>query len=372
MRILHLGFEDHRRPGAGGGSARNREVNRRLATEHEITVVCAAYRGARPRVEDGVRYRHVGLARGWAPSLLSYFAALPAVVRRHAGEADLVVEEFAGPWASLGVGRWTSTPTVGSVQWFFPDERAHHFRLPSAPVVRVAEAGARSHPHLVTVSEPVAARLRTAAPDSEVTVAGLGLDHDALRAALVPPPERQERRLVFLGRLAVEQKGIDTLLEALALLPTDVTLDVAGDGDDGRVRHLVATLGLSSRVRLLGRVDGVAKWRFLAAGAVAVLPSRYETFGLTVLEAMAVGTPVVTTAVPALPPSRPELASVVPASDAPALAAAVTALLADPVRARAVAQAAQEYAGRQGWDDVAATQAAVYDRATRTASRRRR
>ena len=81
MRILHLGFEDHRRPGSGGGSLRNHEVNRRLASRgHEVEVLTARYTGARPRDEDGVRYRPIGLGFEYFTSLIAYQAVLPGVV----------------------------------------------------------------------------------------------------------------------------------------------------------------------------------------------------------------------------------------------------------------------------------------------------
>src|SRR5438105_7396065 len=95
LRILHLAFDDHRRPGSGGGAIRNREINRRLALRHDITAVTVSYRGSRERVEDGVRYVPVGLALGYYGSILTYFAALPLVIWKH--PSDLLVEDFAAP-----------------------------------------------------------------------------------------------------------------------------------------------------------------------------------------------------------------------------------------------------------------------------------
>ena len=62
--MLHLGFEDWRKPGSGGGAVRSREVNERLAKAHDVTVLVSTYRGARERVENGVRYVPVGLPLG--------------------------------------------------------------------------------------------------------------------------------------------------------------------------------------------------------------------------------------------------------------------------------------------------------------------
>jgi O-antigen/teichoic acid export membrane protein len=81
-RILHLAFEDPLRPGAGGGSVRTLEIDRRLARNFKVTVVCARYRGSESRRQDGVQYVHVGLPWGQKFSMLSYFLSLPwAVVR---------------------------------------------------------------------------------------------------------------------------------------------------------------------------------------------------------------------------------------------------------------------------------------------------
>jgi hypothetical protein len=154
-RVLHLGYEDPCRPGSGGGSIRTHAINKRLASEFDITVVCARYKGATPRVEDGVRYVHIGLPFGRFTSVLAYFATIPYALVRY--PSDLVVEDFGAPFSTIGVPWMTGRPVVGVVQWLFARDKARQYHL---PFHLVESAGLRAHRQLVAVSEELATTLR--------------------------------------------------------------------------------------------------------------------------------------------------------------------------------------------------------------------
>jgi hypothetical protein len=110
------------------------------------------------------------------------------------------------------------------------------------------------------------------------------------------------------------------------------------------VREQVAALGLESRVRFLGVRADVAD--ILRASDMFVLSSRVEGNPLSVMEAMAAGLPVVSTAVGGVPElvREGETGLLVPSEDAGALARAVQVLVDDPVRRQAMGAAARQYA----------------------------
>lgn len=118
----------------------------------------------------------------------------------------------------------------------------------------------------------------------------------------VPDPVPATRlRYGFVGRLD-EQKGLDTALEAWALLaPKGATLEIFGDGPkrealEAQVRDLPS-------VRFHGRVDDPAT--AYESIDVAILPSRWEPYGLSCLEARAAGRPVIVSDVDGLPEQVP-------------------------------------------------------------------
>jgi glycosyltransferase involved in cell wall biosynthesis len=101
------------------------------------------------------------------------------------------------------------------------------------------------------------------------------------------------RYLLTICRLMV-WKGVDGILRALQGLPEDVHLLVAGDGDmDQAWRRLAVDLGLAERVRFLGNVPHARIPLLVRAAEVFVLNSRYEGLSHTLLEVMALGTPIV-------------------------------------------------------------------------------
>src|SRR4051794_9138809 len=108
LRVLHLGFEDPRMPGSGGGSVRTREIDRRLAAAGwAVTVLTTRYPGCADGLHEGVRYQHVGIGRGRnrLTRLLGYVAMLPVAVWAHQ-DADLVVEDSLPPCSSMAVPLW--------------------------------------------------------------------------------------------------------------------------------------------------------------------------------------------------------------------------------------------------------------------------
>jgi glycosyltransferase involved in cell wall biosynthesis len=156
--------------------------------------------------------------------------------------------------------------------------------------------------------------------------------------------------LVVLARLE-PQKGHRVLLEAMPLILQEhpnARLVCLSDGAlRAELEELVATNGLTSHVRFVGRQPEVRDW--LALADVTVLPSFHEGLPLAVIESLAAGRPVVATAVDGTPEvvRDGKTGLTVPAGDPGRLAEAVNRTLGDPLRARAMAQAGRELVLRE-------------------------
>jgi len=140
--------------------------------------------------------------------------------------------------------------------------------------------------------------------------------------------------IVFIGELRM-LKGVDVLLDAVAELARDraITATIVGDGPDAaQFRAQAERLGISSMVRF--RPPMPAREAF-ALGRLFVAPSRAESLPYIVLEAAAAAVPMITTNVGGIPEVfGPQAGSLVPPSDAPALARSIAAALNDPARIR--------------------------------------
>jgi len=150
-------------------------------------------------------------------------------------------------------------------------------------------------------------------------------DHPAFVDPTVPV-------VVTAGRL-VYQKGVDLLIKAVGLLRErlEFRLVILGDGPERtKLERLVVQYGLEDRVFFLGFQQN--PWRFISRAAVFVLASRYEGFGNVLIEAMACGTPVVTTAAPFGPEYivvDQDCGLLVPVENPAALAHAIERVLTD-------------------------------------------
>jgi glycosyltransferase involved in cell wall biosynthesis len=153
----------------------------------------------------------------------------------------------------------------------------------------------------------------------------------------LPPRDEMKRRLglngrtlAFAGRLTA-QKSLDVALSALATMD-GVTLTIAGEGDQREpLERCVAGLGLGDRVKFLGPQPRERVLELFRAADAAVLSSSWENFPHTVVEALAVGTPVLATSVGGVAEvvHDGENGLLVPAGDADAFAGIVRRFFAD-------------------------------------------
>lgn len=201
-----------------------------------------------------------------------------------------------------------------------------------------------------------------------------GFSPPADRAALRRNLDLPEDHVILgcFGRIRA-QKGTDAFVEAaITLLPgrPDVTAIIMGRATEGHevflsdLRERVAAAGLADRILFRPEVPvhEIADW--YRALDLYVAPQRWEGFGLTPIEAMACGVPVVATRVGAFEEIvTAETGALVPPDDIPALAEAIAPFLDDAARRQATGQASRDRVQASfGIEDEAAAIVAVYRR----------
>jgi glycogen(starch) synthase len=182
-------------------------------------------------------------------------------------------------------------------------------------------------------------------------------------ASVTRSAPQSDAPIVFFGRMEVT-KGVDVLLDAYLGLGAAPPLVLIGEGAYATLAaQRVRAAAAEARIKLMPWQEPAELARLLSTARCAVLPSREESFGNAMVEAMAAGAPLITTNVGALPEvtEHGALATLVPSGDAGALEAALRALLAEPQAAEQRAARARDRIGdRYSWRASAEAFATLY------------
>ncbi len=340
-------------PDSGGPASHAHALSRFLHERgHVVQVVTTA--AVAPPSEP---YAVFWIARSLPPGLRHLVIANE--IRRRARNAAVVYATSMIRRAAIGaaLARKPLVVKLVSDEVFEREQREGRFRGTLEEFQAVA-GGARVSFLRRTRNAALRRAFRILCPSAylRTIAAGWGLDTQRLSvltnpAPDVPPlPAREQLRselgldgdvLAFAGRLG-PQKSLAVALDAVATAP-DVTLAIAGDGPERSVlEDRVRSLGLDGRVRFLGSLDRDRVLRLFHAADASLLSSSWENLPHTVVESLAVGTPVIATAVGGVPEvvRHEENGLLVPPNDAGALAEAIRRFFADgELRARLAAQA---------------------------------
>jgi glycosyltransferase involved in cell wall biosynthesis len=314
---------------------------------------------------DVIHLHHLRSLLGFQTALAARRLGIPTVLTVHGllHDGDLVVDRERPLEAPLRYENLLTTPfrLLRRLAGGAYPRRAFRNYLIHAPLLKVDHVVALSRGERDLLARIGVSPMRLSVLPNAVDLPDEGAELSARTGA--------EPMVLFIGQL-VPRKGFDLLAQAMPLVvravPTArfvlVSHNRAGEGE---LQRLVEEGGVAERVRLLGRVSEEEKQRLLAEAAVVVAPSRYEGFGIPLIEALLAGAPVVTTDVMAgnevIEHERTGLLT--PYGDVEALAAAIVRLLRDPALGRSlVATGRQEVLTRYGADRLAADLEALYRR----------
>lgn len=289
QKIIFSSYDDLKNPFyAGGGSIAIHEIARRFAKKNHTTVYTGRYPGSKDEVLDRVNYVRIGIAIG-GPRLgqLIYHLLLPSYVLTQ--KYDLWIESFTPPFSTTFLQLFTKKPVIGLVHMLAADDMRRKYKLPFHLIERI---GLKTYKRFIVLTQNSKEKISSINQKADIQIIPNGVTKQSSRKGAV------KGSILFIGRLEINQKGLDLLLKAYKEVykKTSVKLVIAGSGTNGQekiLKKLVENLGLGKGIKFIGKVSGNEKNKVFANAQMVVIPSRVETFSLVALEALSNGVPVV-------------------------------------------------------------------------------
>jgi glycosyltransferase involved in cell wall biosynthesis len=343
-------YDDIKNPLYGGGGAiAVHEVAKRLSKKYEVRVLSWDYSGKKKEIVDGVSYERFGM-RFINPKMAMFFyqASLPfmAMTKHY----DVWMESFCPPFTTSALPLFIKKPVIGIVHMLAAEDMERKYKLPFNFIQNI---GIKTYKYNIVTSETLRKKIVTINSSSSVTVISNGI------TAVHKPTIKKQKYILFLGRIEVDQKGIDLLISAFKqfhLRFDEYKLIIAGNGDAmeiAKTKELITITGLKNNIVLKGRVAGKAKEMLLSNAACVVIPSRFETYSLVALESMAYGAPVITFAIDGLKWISTKIAKKVPAYNITNLSESISNVVSDKELSASMIKEGNDYAQQFTWEKIA-------------------
>ncbi|HXN53402.1 MAG TPA: glycosyltransferase [Candidatus Acidoferrum sp.] len=379
----------------GGPPVKVRSLSQQLAKlGHHVTVLtadwglksraaaaAAAVESGGERSALGWQLEESGIEAIYLPTWLHYRAlswnpGIARFCRTRLWNFDVVhifgLYDFLGPAVAAACRRSGIPYVVEPIGMFMPIVR--NFLLKRMYHLALGQRMLRGSRKVIATSPQEVAELASSGlPAEKILVRRNGVevpetlpDRGKFRASAGIP--ENAKVILYLGRLS-EKKSPDVLLQAFALLckaksDAELRLVFAGPDDDGmkeKLLRMAGELGVSSSVQIRGAAYGEQKWNAYTDADVFVLPSQSENFGNTAGEAVAAGTPVVVTDKCGVAPLLADVAGLVVAHDAAAMAQALARVLWEPGLHARLTAGCRKVAARLDWDEPAQEMENLYE-----------
>jgi glycosyltransferase involved in cell wall biosynthesis len=349
-RIIFSNYDDLHNPYyAGGGAVAVHEVAKRLTHDSEVIVLTGTYPGAQNIIVDGVQYRRIGTALfGPKMTQLLFALLLPWYVMRLS--FDVWVESFTPPFSTSCLQLFTRKKVIGLVHMLAGEDMRRKYHLPFHSVER---QGLKTYKRFIVLTDAVAKTIRGINPKASIAIINNGVDFPEVKSSL-----DEKKYITYIGRIEMDQKGLDLLLEGFARVADRIpyTLAIAGTGiskEVAKLQALITKLGLQHKVKLFGRVSGLEKSAMLNASLFTVLPSRQETFSLFALESLSYGLPLVTFDIEGLQWLPDDCCIKISSFNYELLGEKMLSLALYPERYAGIAKQGKGHIELFNWDDVA-------------------
>lgn len=350
MNIAILDMDNLKNPHWAGGQARvTVEIGKRLVERHSITVYCSKYPSYEDYTENGIKYIHIGLGSKYARlNNIAYILILPFVVRKI--KADIILENFTAPFATCFSPLFTKIPVVFLTSFFNPKALEKKYKIPFHIITKF---GLKFYKYGIPLTKEQESEVKKNNNKINTMVISNGVDENYFDY-----PTAEKNYILYFGRIDINSKGIGLLLEAFSLVCNRVSEDlyIMGSGtqsEEAKMKKLIKIYGLEKHVKLLGRISGPEKERYVAESKFIVCSSRYESLGLSALESMALGKAVVCFDIPGFKWADNSICFKVEDISVEALAEKILEVSKNHEVRRNVAKKAREFARNYDWDKSA-------------------
>ena len=350
MKILHLCYDHPDNPWCGGGGARrNWAINEILGKKHDITLFCGYFPGAITQ-DLPFKVRFLGNAEKYVESRLKFMFYSRKL---NTTQYDLVVEEFS--YYAPILRKFKEIPCVTVLQGQHGLKALLNRGVYGAISLISEYCILPFRQNVIIVSDHLKSALH---PKTSFKVIGQGVDIPKNFSA------PSEDYILFIGRLDIWHKGIDTLIKAWSILTSDekkLPLYIAGGGDLKGVKKLNKSYN-SNGIKLLGKLDHKAALSAINNAAFLCMPSRMEGSPLVLYEALALGKPVIGSAIPPIQAILNDQKGgiLVPPDDAHGFAKAIKLLLGNKNFRKKQSEKAFEIGKEFSWESVAVRQEVFY------------
>lgn len=354
-------------PLIGGAELAVKELTDRLS-DYEFDLITAKLKPELKSVEQmgRVKVYRLGWGSGLDKLILAFYGATFATKLHRQNKYDLVwgiMASFAG-LAAAGFKQKTGTPFLLTLQ---EGDNLAEVESKMAPLWWKFKNIFNSADHVQCISNYLAEWARKMGVVAPITVVPNGVDLKTFYCNQCQQERLNdnEEKIIFTASRLVKKNAVDVIIEALAKLPTNFKLRIAGTGEEERaLKNLVKDLGVGERVEFLGNLDKQQVAQQLIKADIFTRPSRSEGLGNSFLEAFAAGVPVITTSVGGITDflKDNETGFLVPVDDATALAEKIKFVASQPNKQQvwAVTNAARDLVRQTyNWDTLAPQMAQI-------------
>ena len=364
MEVIHLIYDHPRNPWLGGGAALRAKNISPFFRNHGDTIHFVS--GGFPRCtldrdKDENPVYFTSCSKNYLLSRLLFSLKAGFTVKKicKAKKIDLLVEDIS-IFNILFPRFFWKGPTVSLVHNFLGKQSFKKLGIFGIIPFLMERHYLKHRKNFIAVSEALKKHILELNPSANVTVVHNGIDEVAFGYTA----KRNTNTVGFIGRIEINQKGLDTLVQALAILKNEnfpfKAIFIGGGKDEPALQTMISKFGLDDSIEITGRL-GSERFERLSECSIVCMPSRFEGWGIAAIEAAAEGIPVIASDIEGLNEAVLDGKTGILIQSTPeSLAAEIKKLFADADKAKSLAQCAQKHAANFRWEKIASEQRALY------------